>query len=79
MDIVKIKDQLGAILFFAFIYECFHFWVHFLKDVNIILMSAFVWNEWTYVSDIFVILNFADAFKKRINSRAKKNENEKCF
>ena len=38
--------------------------MHFLKNVNSALMSAFAWNEWTCVSDIFVILNFADISKK---------------
>ena len=36
-------------------------------------MPAYAWNEWICVSDIFVIMNFADASKKRINPSAKKN------
>ena len=34
-------------------------------------MSAYAWNEGTFVSDIFDILNFADTSKKRINPSVK--------
>ena len=39
------------------------------------LMLAYAWNEATYVSDIFVIMIFFDASKKRINPSAKEYEN----
>ena len=40
-------------------------------------MSAYACNEGTCVSDIFVIMNFADTSKKRINPNA--NEKMKIF
>ena len=68
---VKIKDQLGAVFLF---FECFHLWMHFSRNVNFALMSAFTWNEWTYVLGIFVVLNSVDILKKK-----KKNENVSKF
>ena len=58
--------------------------MHFSRDVNFALMSAFAWNEWTCVSDIFVILNFANISKKGNKFcdhkvSAKKNENVSKF
>ena len=38
-------------------------------------MSAYAWNEETYDLDIFVIMIFFDASKKRINLSAKEYEN----
>ena len=38
-------------------------------------MSAYAWNEETYDLDIFVIMIFFDASKKRINPSAKEYEN----
>ena len=38
---IKINDQLGAV----FVMNVFHLWMHFLKNVNFALMSAFAWNE----------------------------------
>ena len=37
-------------------------------------MSAYAWNKRTYISDIFVIVNFGYTSKKRINPNAKENE-----
>ena len=44
-------------------------------------MGSFAWNEWICASNIFVILNFTDAFKEGINSNAnmkmqKKSDNK---
>ena len=38
-------------------------------------MSAYALNEGTCVSDIFVIVNFVDASKKRINPAKNMGEN----
>ena len=51
--------------------------MHFSRDVNFALMSAFAWNERTCVSDNFVIMNLVDVSKKEINFSAKKIKNEK--
>ena len=60
---IKIKNQLGAV-FSSFVHECLYLWMHFLRNVNIILMSACTWNQWTCVSNILVIMNFADVSKR---------------
>ena len=41
VDPIKFKDQLGAVFFLSFDHECFHSRMHFLKNVNFTLMSAF--------------------------------------
>ena len=58
---IKIKDQLGAVFV---CHECFHSWMCFLRNVNTTSMSAFAWNEWTCVSDTFVITNLVDVLKR---------------
>ena len=42
---IKIKGSTRGSFCLLFDHECFHLRMHFLKNVNFTLMSAFAWNE----------------------------------
>ena len=77
---IKIKDQLGAVfvcllIMNVFIYECTFEKCKLYFDISICMK----WIDLSYTP--FVIMNFIDASKKRINPSAKENGKYgwKCF
>ena len=70
---IKIKDQLGAVFVYLLITNVFSCECTF-EICKHCLMSACAWNEYTCFGRLFVIMNFVDASKKKINPNAKENE-----
>ena len=77
----KIKDELGAVFFVCVLLWMFLFVNALLEKCKHCLMSTYAWNERTYISDIFVIVNFVYTSKKRINPVQNKMRKYdwKCF